>query len=101
MNILLWALQAVLGLLYVAGGYYKAFNFEKLADQFTAIPHGGWRVLGVIEMLGAVLLIVPAATKWKPRLTPIAAPATSILSVVSSTPLSIAQPRIPVGSKPG
>ena len=49
MNILLWALQAVLGLLYVAGGYYKAFNFEKLADQFTAIPHGGWRVLGVIE----------------------------------------------------
>lgn len=84
MNILLWALQAVLGLLYVAGGYYKAFNFEKLADQFTAIPHGGWRVLGVIEMLGAVLLIVPAATKWKPRLTPIAAGVLALETLVIS-----------------
>jgi uncharacterized membrane protein YphA (DoxX/SURF4 family) len=73
MNILLWVLQAVLGLLYLAGGYYKAFKFEELASQFKAIPHGGWRALGVIEMIGAVLLIVPAATKWMPGLTPIAA----------------------------
>ncbi len=73
MNIVLWVLQAVLGLLYVAGGYYKAFEFEELASQFTAIPHGGWRALGVVEMVGAVLLIVPAATKWMPGLTPIAA----------------------------
>ena len=73
MNIVLWVLQAVLGLLYGAGGYYKAFKFEELASQFTAIPHGGWRALGVVEMVGAVLLIVPAATKWMPGLTPIAA----------------------------
>ncbi len=73
MNILLWVLQVALGFLYVAGGYYKAFKFEELASQFTAIPHGGWRALGAIEMLGAVLLIVPAATKWMPGLTPIAA----------------------------
>jgi hypothetical protein len=30
-------------------------------------------VLGVIEMLGAVLLVVPAALKWKPFLTPLGA----------------------------
>jgi len=73
MNILLWILQAVLGFLYLAGGYYKAFKFEALAGQFPAMPRGGWRALGVVEMLGAVLLIVPAATKWMPGLTPIAA----------------------------
>ena len=73
MNILLWIFQPVLGLLYVAGGCYKAFRFEELANQFTPIPHGGWRALGVIEMLGAVLLIVRAAMKWMPVLTPIAA----------------------------
>ena len=84
MNILLWIFQAVLGLLYVAGGYYKAFQFEELASQFTAIPRGGWRVLGVVEMLGAVLLIVPAVTKWMPGLTPIAAAVLAIETLLIS-----------------
>lgn len=84
MNILLWVLQAVLGLLYVAGGYYKAFKFEELASQFSAIPHGGWRALGVIEMVGAVLLIVPAAAKWMPGLTPIAAGVLAIETLLVS-----------------
>lgn len=73
MNITLWVFQATLGLLYLAGGYYKTFQFVELANQFTAIPSGGWRALGVIEMLGGVLLIVPAALKWNPGLTPLAA----------------------------
>jgi hypothetical protein len=73
MNILLWVVQAVLGLLYLAGGYYKTFHGDVLANQFAAIPRGGWSALGLIEMLGAVLLIVPAATKWMPLLTPLAA----------------------------
>lgn len=84
MNILLWTLQALLGLLYVAGGYYKAFQFEDLANQFTAIPRGGWRALGILEMLGAVLLIVPAATKWMPVLTPIAAAVLAIETLAIS-----------------
>ncbi len=39
----------------------------------TALPRGGWSALGVVEMVGAVLLIVPTAAKWKPVLTPLAA----------------------------
>jgi hypothetical protein len=73
MNVLLWILQAALAFLYVSGGGYKAFKFEELAKQMPVIPHGGWRALGVLEMLGAVLLIVPAAAKWMPELTPLAA----------------------------
>jgi hypothetical protein len=73
MNVLLWILQAVLALLYLAGGAYKVFSFEQVAAQFDALPRGGWSALGVIEMLGAVLLIVPAAVKWMPSLTPLAA----------------------------
>jgi hypothetical protein len=73
MNVLLWVLQGVLALLYLAGGSYKVFKFEELASQLPALPLGAWRVLGVIEMLGAVLLLVPAATKWMPSLTPQAA----------------------------
>ena len=73
MNILLWVLQIALAVLYLSGGAYKAFKFDELANQMRALPRGGWRVLGVLEMLGAVLLIVPAAANWLPFLTPLAA----------------------------
>jgi hypothetical protein len=73
MNVLLWVLQAVLALLYLSGGAYKIFNFDELAKQMTALPRAGWSVLGAIEIAGAILLIVPAVTKWMPVLTPLAA----------------------------
>ena len=69
MNILLWVLQAALAFLYVAGGSFKVFKFDELARHFTVLPHAGWRALGVLEVVGAVLLIVPAATHWMPILT--------------------------------
>jgi len=73
MNILLWVLQVALALLYLSGGGYKSFKFDELAKQISALPRGGWRVLGVLEMAGAVLLIVPGLLHWMPQLTPAAA----------------------------
>ena len=78
MNILLWIIQAVLALLCLSGGAYKAFKFDELANQMRALSRGGWRALGVLEMLGAVLLIVPAAMQWMPVLTPLAAAALAL-----------------------
>jgi uncharacterized membrane protein YphA (DoxX/SURF4 family) len=78
MNVLLWVLQIALALLYLAGGSYKVFKFDTLANSMRALPRGGWRALGVLEMAGAVLLIVPAATKWMPVLTPLAAAALAL-----------------------
>jgi hypothetical protein len=34
----------------------------------TALPRSGWAALGVVEMVGAALLIVPLAAKWVPVL---------------------------------
>ena len=73
MNNLLWILQIALAFLYLSGGAYKAFKFDELAAQMRALSRGGWRALGVLEMLGGVLLVVPAASRWMPILTPIAA----------------------------
>jgi DoxX-like family len=73
MNVLLWILQVALALLYLAGGSYKTFKFDQLADQMRTLPRGAWRALGVLEMVGAVLLVVPTATGWMPILTPLAA----------------------------
>ena len=73
MNIFLWVLQAALALLYLAGGAYKVFSSDELASTMKALPLSGWRALGAIEMVGAMLLIVPAAAKLRPVLTPAAA----------------------------
>ena len=83
MNIATWILQALLALLYFAGGAYKIFSFDEMAKmpQTAALPHGVWTVLGVFEIVGAFLLIVPAATKKKPILTPIAAAALALESL--------------------
>lgn len=54
------------------------FSFDELANQMSALSREGWRALGVFEVLGALLLIVPAAAKWKPVLTPVAAAALAL-----------------------
>jgi len=78
MNVLLWVLQVALAFLYLSGGAYKVFKFDTLATYMRALSRGGWRTLGVLEMLGAVLLIVPAAAHWMPVLTPLAAAALAL-----------------------
>ncbi|HEX9348680.1 MAG TPA: DoxX family protein [Gemmatimonadales bacterium] len=82
MNVLLWVLQVALALLYLAGGSYKVFKFDELATHLRALPRGGWRALGVLEMVGAVLLVVPAAVNWMPVLTPLAAAALALETLV-------------------
>ncbi len=79
MNVLLWIFQLGLAFLYLAGGAYKIFHFDQISNQL-ALSRGEWAVLGVVEMLGAVLLIVPAALKRKPGLTTLAA---AVLAVES------------------
>lgn len=73
MNVLLWILQVVLAFTYFAGGSYKLSKSDLLTNQVPSVGRGGWRALGVIEILGAILLIVPAALRWMPALTPLAA----------------------------
>ena len=84
MNILLWVLQIALAVFCFAGGAYKNFSFDELAKMpaTAALPRGGWGALGVFEMVCGVLLIVPAAMKWMPALTPLAAAALALESVV-------------------
>lgn len=73
MNILLWVLQIALAFLLISGGAYKVFKFDALATHMRALPRGGWRALGVLEMVGGLLLVVPPVVNWMPILTPLAA----------------------------
>jgi len=78
MNVLLWVLQVAVALLYLAGGGFKTVDPDDVAKQISALPQGGWRAVGVFEVLGAVLLIVPGAVNWMPVLTPLAAAALAL-----------------------
>lgn len=77
MDVALWILQVVVALAFLAFGWFHAFQFESLA----ASPRTGWvrdvgqanlRVIGVLEILGSIGLVLPAATRILPWLTPLA-----------------------------
>lgn len=85
MSILLWVLQALAALLFVASGAMKLFMFDKISGDvpsFGALPKEAWMALGVLELVCAVGLIVPAALRWHPRLTVVAAAALAIETLV-------------------
>ena len=73
MNIILWVLQAGLAFMYISGGAFKVFKTPALAGHFRAFPQNAWRTLGAIEIVGGILLVVPATLSGIPVLTAAAA----------------------------
>jgi uncharacterized membrane protein YphA (DoxX/SURF4 family) len=85
MNALLWVLQVLAALLYGASGVMKVFMFDKVSEgvqSFGALPRQAWMALGILELVCVVGLIVPAALRWRPALTVMAATALAIESLV-------------------
>jgi hypothetical protein len=72
----LWVVQGLLGAMFLAVGAMKATQpIAVLVDTLgwpAAVPAALVRVIGVAELLGALGLILPAATRVKPMLTPLA-----------------------------
>jgi putative oxidoreductase len=77
MKYVLWVLQVLLGLAFVAAGFPKLIQpYAELAQQMawvSDVPEGLVRFIGVAEVLGGLGLILPAATRILPWLTPVAA----------------------------
>ena len=85
MNILLWVLQVLAALLYGASGVMKVFMFDKITEgvpSFGALPREAWTALGMLELVCAMGLVVPAAFHWKPTLTVVAAVVLAVESLV-------------------
>jgi uncharacterized membrane protein YphA (DoxX/SURF4 family) len=78
MNVFLWVLAGVLAALFLGSGALKlARTKEQLASSglgwVEQFPEGAIKLIGVLEVAGAVGLILPAALKIAPVLTPLAA----------------------------
>src|SRR4051812_27918825 len=83
-NLILWVLQILLAAGILASSYGHTLGFENAKTR----PGMGWledvgrdrmRIIGILEILGAIGLIVPAATGILPWLTPLAATGLAII----------------------
>jgi hypothetical protein len=72
-NIAIWAVQVLLAALFLFAGGFKLV--APIADMTKQIPLPGLflRFLGVVEISGALGLILPSLLRIRPYLTPLAA----------------------------
>ena len=82
LNIVLWIIQILLGLLFLwAGGIKLVLPSDQLRGPGINFPVWFLRFIGVVEVLGGLGLILPGLLKIKPGLTPLAAAGLVILMI--------------------
>jgi uncharacterized membrane protein len=88
MNVFLWIVQAILAAMFAMSGVAKVLQpKEKLVDKYPwmqDVSQATVRFIGVMELLGAIGLIVPAATGIAPVLTPIAATGLAVIMALGA-----------------
>ncbi len=90
MTYALWIVQVLLAFLFLfAGGLKLVLPIEPMAQQ-SHMPGLFLRFIGVLEVLGAIGLILPALLRIRPSLTPLAAAGLTIL-MIGATVATIAQ----------
>jgi uncharacterized membrane protein YphA (DoxX/SURF4 family) len=91
MNIALWIAQALLAAIFLfAGGMKLVIPIEEMTKQMP-IPLPGWflRFTGVVEVLGAIGVILPWLLRIRPGLTPLAA-AGLVIVMIGATVYTLA-----------
>ena len=98
MNIVLWILQILLGLLFLFSGSTKFIMSVDQMDQGSPVAFPAWffYFIGTCEILGGLGLILPWLTGVKRGLTPLAASllivimiGATIITAIGSIPLAI------------
>jgi uncharacterized membrane protein YphA (DoxX/SURF4 family) len=91
MNIALWIAQGLLAALFLfAGGMKLVMPIEEMMKQMP-VPLPGWFVwfTGIVEVLGAIGLILPRLLRIRPGLTPLAA-AGLVIVMIGATAYTLA-----------
>lgn len=87
MNIALWIVQILVGLMFLTAGTMKAFTYEKAKASLPwvkDVPKGLVTFIGVAELLGGLGLILPYAIGIAPILTLIAAIALGVTMILAA-----------------
>ena len=87
MTVVLWVIQIVLAAMFAMAGVMKSTQpKEKLASRLPWVEDysaGTVRLIGVVELLAAIGLILPAATGILPILTPLAASGLALVMILA------------------
>ena len=88
MNVALWIAAGVLAVAFAAAGLIKITGKrEQLLERMPWVAdfsQGQVKAIGVVEVLGALGLILPAVTGIAPILVPIAAAGLAVTSVIAA-----------------
>lgn len=87
-NLVLWIGQILLALAFLGVGYTHALGFERASIRpgmgwLAAVGRDRMRIIGLLEILGAIGLVAPAATDVLPWLTPLAATCFAVLMALA------------------
>ncbi len=89
LRIALWIAQVLLAAAFLMAGVFKAFlPIEGLSRNMAwvnAVPGGLVRFIGVAELTGGLGLVLPAATRILPILTPVAGAALALDMVLAAS----------------
>ena len=93
LNGVLWALQILWGFFFAGSGFGKVLLYDavlyaeapRAVAWYAAVPQPLIVLIGVCEVLGGVGLILPAITKVKPNLTPLAAAGLALTMVLAAS----------------
>lgn len=87
MSILLWILQFLLAVVFLLAGAVKAFQpYDTLAHRMPWVEEYSpnmVRIIGALEILGALGLILPGLLGTLPILTPVAAVGLAVLMALA------------------
>src|SRR6266511_1060960 len=87
-KLLLWVGQILLALAFLGVGYTHTLGFDQASTRpgmtwLAAVGRDRMRIIAILEILGAIGLILPAGTGVLPWLTPVAATALAVLMVLA------------------
>lgn len=87
LHIVLWVLQVLLSLFFLLAGYNHGFRpieeVAKSAPWIAAVPPTLARFIGFAELAGAIGIVLPAAMRIAPWLTPLAATGLAIIMALA------------------
>ncbi|MFK7932575.1 MAG: DoxX family protein [Saprospiraceae bacterium] len=87
-NISLWVVQVLLGLIFIMAGATKGFQpIEAMAESMpwvTSVSEGLVRFIGISELLGGIGLLLPSILRIKPNLTVWAAIGLTVVMVLAA-----------------
>jgi uncharacterized membrane protein YphA (DoxX/SURF4 family) len=81
MRVALWIVQGLLALLFLFAGVAKLIMTVEEMTKDIPLPGAFLRFIAVVEILGAIGLILPGLLHVKPGLTPLAAAGLTIIMI--------------------